>query len=134
MENSIFKSTKKILGLPVDDPAFDLTIITHINSTLQIASELGIGPEEFHIEDETPVWADLGVTQDVLNLLRNYVFLKVKMLFDPPTMGFLIDANNRQIAEHEWRLARKAEALIPLPVPQPVRPVSTSLQEETPTW
>lgn len=105
MENSILISTKKILGLPAEYTAFDYDVITHINSVFYILSQLGVGPVEgFMIDDETAQWGDFVGPPDQLNAVRTYVFLKVSMLFDPPTTSFLIEAKNRQIAELEWRL------------------------------
>lgn len=116
MENSILKSTKKILGIAPDYTVFDLDIITHINSALSIANQLGIGPVDgLFIEDDETVWADLIVPANQLSLLRTYVGLKVRALFDPPTTSFMIDAMNAQIREHEWRLNMSRENLIPLP-------------------
>ena len=115
MENSILISTKKILGIAEDYEAFDLDVITHINSSLSIVSQLGVGPEEgFVIEDDIPEWSDLGIPQNQLSMVRTYVFLRVRMLFDPPTTSFLIDAMNKQIQEHEQRLSYLREGLIPL--------------------
>jgi hypothetical protein len=134
MENSILNSTKEILGLAADYTPFDLAVITHINSAFSTLAQLGVGPEEgYAIEDATAVWADLGLPQNQLSMARTYIFLKVRMLFDVPATSFMIDAMERQISEHEWRLAQAAEQLIPLPVIQPVRPEQVTLQEE-PQW
>lgn len=117
MEDSILKSTKKILGIVDDYTAFDLDVITHINSTFAIISQLGIGPPlGLLIEDSTSTWSDLDIPQDQLTMIRTYVFLRVRMLFDPPTTSFLIEATNKQIEEYETRLSYLREDLIPLPV------------------
>lgn len=117
MENSILDSTKKTLGLAPDYDVFDQDIITHINSVFSIICQLGVGPEEgFYIQDETAMWSDFPVPQNQLSLIRTYVFLKVRMLFDPPTMSFLIEAMNNQIREYEWRLNIFREMVLP---PQP---------------
>lgn len=117
METSILKSTKKILGLADEYTAFDLDVITHINSAFAILNQIGVGPlEAFTIEDDTAIWADLGLPQDQMNLVRTYIFLRVRMLFDPPTTSFLIDAVNKQIEEYETRLSYLRENAIPLPV------------------
>jgi hypothetical protein len=117
VETSILISTKKILGVAEDYEAFDVDIITHINSTFAILNQMGIGPAEaFSIEDEMAIWADFCDIPDQLNLVRTYVFLKVRMLFDPPTTSFLIDAMNKQIQEYETRLGYMREtAVTPLP-------------------
>jgi hypothetical protein len=115
MENSILISTKKILGIDENYTVFDLDIITHINSSLSIVCQLGIGPTEgLAIEDEFADWNDLGIPQNQLSMVRTYVFLRVRMLFDPPTTSFLIEAMENQIKEHENRLSYYREALIPL--------------------
>ena len=105
MEESILKSTKKILGLDETYTPFDLDVITHINAAFSLLNQLGVGPEDgFMIEDEVTVWDDYPVPDNQLHLIKTYVFLKVRMLFDPPTMSFLIEATNNQIKEYEWRL------------------------------
>lgn len=106
MEESILTGTKKILGIAADYTIFDHDIITHINSALSNLNQLGIGPvDAFYIEDSSAVWADLDITPvNQLSMVKTYIFLKVRMLFDPPTTSFLIEATNNQIKEHEWRL------------------------------
>jgi len=122
MEDSILIATKKILGIGADYSAFDVDIITHINSTFSILNQLGIIPDPgFEIEDETTEWGDLNLPQNQLNLLRTYLFLKVRVLFDPPGTSFLIDAMNKQIDEYEYRLSMFREDLIPLPSTEEVR-------------
>lgn len=121
MENSILISTKKILGIEADYTVFDLDIITHINSSLSIVSQLGVGPAEgLAIEDEFPEWTDLNIPQNQLSLVRTYVFLRVRLLFDPPITSFLIEAMNKQVQEHEQRLSYLREDLIPLPAEEEV--------------
>ena len=105
MENSILISTKKVLGISEDYTVFDLDIITHINATFSLLNQLGLGQiDGFFIEDETAEWEDFEVPPNQLNLVRTYVILKVRMLFDPPATGFLITAMENQIKEYEWRL------------------------------
>lgn len=122
MEASILTSTKKILGIPNEYEVYDDDIVTHINSTFSIVNQLGVGPEEgFFIEDAGAEWDDLGVPMNQLGVIRTYVFVRVKMLFDPPTVGFMVDATERQISELEWRLSvfREGERY-PLPPDQEV--------------
>jgi hypothetical protein len=105
MEESILKSTKKILGLADNYTPFDLDVITHINAAFSILDQLGVGPDGgFMIEDETTVWGDYVAPLNQLHLIKTYIFLKVRLLFDPPTTSFLIEATNNQIKEYEWRL------------------------------
>lgn len=113
MEPSILTSTKKILGLSEDYTAFDLDVITHINTAFSVLNQLGIGPAlGFAIEDKSAVWSDLALPQNQLSMVRTYIYLKVRMLFDPPNTSFLIEAMNNQIQEHEWRLSTFREELL----------------------
>jgi len=102
---SILNSTKKILGLAEDDTSFDLDVLLHINSVLAILTQVGIGPEEgFTIEDSTPTWEAFVGTDKQLSLVKTYVYLKVRLVFDPPTTSFAIESFNEQVKELEWRL------------------------------
>jgi hypothetical protein len=112
MEQSILKSTKKILGIADEYTVFDLDILTHINTTFSILTQMGVGPTTgFMIEDETAVWTDFDPVDDNLNFnaVKSYVFLKVRQLFDPPATSYLITAVNEQIRELEWRLREYRE-------------------------
>lgn len=106
MEESILTSTKKILGIAADYTAFDLDVITHINSAFSTLTQLGVGPAAgFVIEDNTLKWADFVDADDhQYSSVKTYVYLKVRMLFDPPSTSYVIDALNKQIQELEWRL------------------------------
>lgn len=105
MDASILSSTKKILGISSDYTAFDLDIVTHINSVFSTLDQLGIGPAGgFSIEAAESEWSELSLPQNQLGMVRTYVFLKARMLFDPPTTSFHIEAMNKQIQEIEWRL------------------------------
>lgn len=122
MEQSILTSTKKILGLDEAYTAFDLDVITHINSAFAILTQLGIGPTDgFQIEDETAEWAGIQATDMGLNMIRTYVFLKVRMWFDPASTRYTIAASEAQIAELEWRMSVHREDISwtnPLPPPR----------------
>ena len=107
MEQSILTSTKKILGIAEDYTVFDLDIITHINTAFTTLAQLGVGPPEaFMIEDATALWTDFDPVDDHINYnaVKSYVFLRVRLLFDPPTTSYLISAFDKQLQELEWRL------------------------------
>lgn len=107
---SILTSIKKLLQISEDDTAFDTDIIMHINSVFMILRQLGVGPSNgFFIEDETAEWSDFIEDGLNLELVKSYVYLKVKLLFDPPTSSFVMESMNRQIAEFEWRLNVEVE-------------------------
>lgn len=110
MEQSILKSTKKILGIAEDYDAFDLDVITHINASFFVLTQLGVGPAEgFVIEDDEPEWAEFITGLDQTSAVKTYVYLKVRMLFDPPTTSYLIEAFTKQLHEFEWRINVKRE-------------------------
>lgn len=116
METGILNSTKKVLGIADDYTVFDLDIITYINTAFSTLNQLGVGPPEgFMIEDDSAEWDDYIADDDIqLNAVKSYIFLRTKMLFDPPTIGYLIDAYQKQIDELEWRLNVKRENDIPI--------------------
>ena len=104
MSNSILQSTKKNLGLAENYTVFDEDVIMHINSVFSTLNQLGIGPlEGFAITDESSVWEDF-LTDVRLNSVKSYVYLRVKLLFDPPTTSFVLEALKEQIKELEWRM------------------------------
>ena len=105
METSILTSIKKLLGVAEDYAEFDEDIMTHINSVFLNLTQLGVGPEEgFMIEDDTAVWEDFINDSIQLQAVKTYVYLKVKLLFDPPLSSSVTESINRMIAELEWRL------------------------------
>lgn len=110
MEESILTSIKKMLGPEEDYEHFDHDIITHINMTLATLWQLGVGPEDgFAIEDKTAKWSDFIDDDKLLNLVPTYVYLKVKLAFDPPTVAAVLDSMERQANQYEWRINIAAE-------------------------
>ena len=110
MEESILTSIKKMLGPEEDYEHFDHDIITHINTALATLTELGVGPEAgFSITDKTAVWSDFISGDKLLNLVPTYVYLKVKLAFDPPTVAAVLDSMERQASQYEWRINVAAE-------------------------
>ena len=105
METSILTSIKKMLGIAEDYTEFDEDIITHINSVFLNLTQLGVGPEEgFMIEDDTATWEDFIDDSIQLQAVKTYMYLKVKLLFDPPLSSSVTESFTRMIAELEWRL------------------------------
>ena len=103
--DSILTSIKKLLGIAEEYTQFDEDIIMHINSVFLNLTQLGVGPEEgFSIEDDTASWEDFIEDNVQLQAVKSYVYLKVKLLFDPPLSTSVIESTNRMIAELEWRL------------------------------
>jgi len=132
MDSSILTSVKKILGIDDSYEAFDVDILMHINSVFLILQQLGIGPSTgFFIEDKTAKWSDfLGVDPN-LNAVKTYVYLRVRLLFDPPQTTFHINAINEQIKELEWRLNVHREGLSWVPPEGPNLPGSNNFGDPT---
>lgn len=105
MEQSILTSTKKNLGIDESYTAFDLDILTHINSAFATLYQLGIGPDAgFAIVDDSTEWAAFIGTDPKKSAVKTYVYLKVRQVFDPPQTSYLVEATKEQIRELEWRL------------------------------
>lgn len=110
MSDSILTSTKKALDIPEDYTVFDQNIIMHINSVFSTLTQLGIGPDEgFAIENDTSTWTHFLAGNAKFNFVKTYMYLRVRMLFDPPATSFLIDALNKQREELEWRITAEIE-------------------------
>lgn len=108
--DSILTSIKKLLGIEEEYEHFDPDIIMHINSVFMILTQLGVGPSEgFTIEDDTSIWTDFVPDTTKIESVKTYIYLKVKLLFDPPLSSAVIESINRTISELEWRLNVAAE-------------------------
>lgn len=109
---SILTSIKKMLGIEESYTHFDSDLVMHINSVFSILTQMGVGPSDgFSIEDEDKEWNDfLHGDPAKLSLVKSYIFLKVRLLFDPPQNSFAVESINRQISEFEWRLNVEADS------------------------
>ena len=112
--DSILTSIKKMLGIQEDYEHFDTDLILHINSVLMTVTQIGVGPAEgFAIQDKTAVWADLTNDEKKLNSVKSFVYLKVKLLFDPPANSAAMQSLKELASEFEWRLNVAAESTNP---------------------
>lgn len=103
--DSILTSIKKLLGITEEYEHFDQDIIMHINSVFMILTQMGVGPEEgFTISDSTATWSEFTNDDKKIEAVKSYVYLKVRLLFDPPASSSVMEAMNRSISEFEWRL------------------------------
>ena len=105
VDDSILTSIKQLLGIMEDYEHFDTQLIIHINSVFMILTQLGVGPSEgFVIKDKSDTWSEFLTTGQNLELVKSYVHLRVKLLFDPPQSSIVMECLNRMISEYEWRL------------------------------
>lgn len=103
--DSILLSIKKLLGPSADYTQFDLDLIMYINSAFMVLRQLGVGPAEgFSITGEHETWGNFSSDIDKLGLVKSYIYLKVRLIFDPPTNSTVIKAYEDLIKEYEWRL------------------------------
>ncbi len=106
MPQSILTSVKKVVGLTEDDLSFDLDILMHANTVFATLTQLGVGPDDgFEIEDATAVWDDFLGADKRYNFVKSYVYLRIRMLFDPPTTSSLANAMKEQIDEYTYRIS-----------------------------
>lgn len=103
---SILTSIKKLLGIAEEYEHFDNDIIMHINSVFMILTQLGVGPSKgFVITDSSASWDDfLPEGGEKLQAVKTYMYMKVRLMFDPPTSSAAMESMNRMINEFEWRL------------------------------
>lgn len=118
MQDSILMTIRKLVcGDPYADH-FDTDLLVHINACFSILNQLGAGPEKgFVVTDETQNWSDYTADSTVLNLVKTYIALKVRLIFDPPLTSSVLEAMNKEISQLEWRLNVAVD---------PVKPTSTS--------
>lgn len=105
--DSILNTIKQMVGGVEDSEftGFDLDLIVHINSALRVLNQLGVGSIGFNITGDTETWNDfLGEDEAILSEVKTYVYLKVKLLFDPPSNSFTQQAMKDEIKELEWRM------------------------------
>lgn len=104
--DSILKTIKKLLGISDEETHFDADLIMHINSIFPTLRQLGVGPDKtFSISDDTATWESFIDEDTDFNNVRTYMYLKVKLLFDPPMSSSVMSAIERQINELEWRMS-----------------------------
>ena len=103
---SILTSIKKLLGITEDETHFDQDIIMHINSVFSILTQMGVGPVDgFVIIDSNSVWNDFIKDDTRLELIKSYVHMKVRLMFDPPVSSTILQSINSLISELEWRIS-----------------------------
>lgn len=105
VEDSILHDIKQLVGQEWDDTTYDLDIKTAINTAFLDLAQIGVGPEDgFEILDHTTKWDEYTHNDKMLNGVKSFIHIKTRLLFDPPTNGFLVTSLNEQLAKLEWRL------------------------------
>lgn len=109
---SILLSIKKMLGLDKDYDVFDPELIIHINTVFGTLHQLSVGPEDqFRISGDSEVWSDFTTDGEQTDEVKSYIYLRVRLLFDPPSSSFVLSSFKEQLQELEWRLNVKADEI-----------------------
>lgn len=104
-DESILDSVKKVLGISAEYDVFDQDIMMHINSAFATLHQIGIGPDiQFTISGEDETWGEFTCPDTVKPMVPSYIYMKVRMAFDPPASSFTQNAFKDQISEYEWRM------------------------------
>jgi len=108
--NSILNSIKKLLGLTEDYTHFDTDIVIHINSIFATLNQLGVGPENgFVIRGVEDKWTDFLSDERTLESVKSYIYLRVRQMFDPPTVSAVLESMKEMASEYEYRLMVAAD-------------------------
>ena len=118
MAGTILSDVKQMLGLQDDYTPFDREIVMHINSVLMILDQLGVGKPNYRVTlsqsagenpimESTQTWDDYLGSSYTGNMeaVKSYVYTKVKLLFDPPASGTLMESYKKLADEFEFRLS-----------------------------
>ena len=112
MNESILRDIKKMLGLDLFYTPYDVDVIVLINSALMVLCQLGVGPKKgFIVKDYSSTWEDFLINEVNLEAAKQYVYLKVRIVFDPPNSSAVLTSYEKQIQELEWRLNVQAESI-----------------------
>ena len=110
MEESILNTIKKMLGIQADYTPFDTDILVYINSAMMVLQQIGVGPENgFRVSGPNETWNGFLSDEKFYDGVKTYIYLSVKVLFDPPGNSFVMDAMKTLKEELEWRLREQAE-------------------------
>lgn len=105
MLTSILDSMKTALDVPVSDDTYDEELLMGINTIFFTLNQLGVGPEtSFTIDDNSIEWTDFISDIETIAMVKTYMQLRLKLLFDPPSNSSLATAMKEQAAEYEWRM------------------------------
>lgn len=118
MTDSILNTIKKLIGIPVSDTAFDSDILVYINDAVSKLQQLGVGPQEpILIVDNSTEWALLTEDLIIQGMAKTFIYLNVRVVFDPPGTSFILEAFNKTILELSWRIEIQANPYVPPVIP-----------------
>lgn len=111
LNDSILDSIKQPLGASPDDTTFDPDIIIHINGVFMTLAQLGVGPDVgFYISDNTALWGSFVSDKFITEAIKSYMYIRVRLIFDPPASSVMVAALEKSADQYEWRIVRWAES------------------------
>ena len=113
LNTSILNDIKKYIGPAISYTVFDMDLIMNINAAFFTLYQLGVGSElgVFTITDDKATWSNFSVDENIVSGVKQYIYLKVRNVFDPPTSSYVLSAYESQIQELEWRLREMAAGM-----------------------
>lgn len=113
MTDSILNTIKKLLGVSLEDTAFDMDVLTLINATMSKLTQVGVGPEDpILVVDKDTVWSSLTVNQTILSLCQQYIYMSVRSVFDPPGTSYHLTSAKEIMEETLWRIKEEADPYV----------------------
>lgn len=108
---SILTSIKKLLGITEEDTSFDTDIMIHINSVFSELTQIGFGPKDgYSITGAENLWNEIAPDKKTLEMVKTYVYLKVKIIFDPPLNSSTLETYKQEVQRFEWRINSEVES------------------------
>ena len=109
MDESILKTIRQMIGPSASYDIFDVDLIIDINTAFSRLCQLGVGPSKpFKITGETETWDDFMPAEDRPEEVKQYIYLKTRLIFDPPESGSVANSYKEQIDMLEWTLKEVA--------------------------
>ena len=108
-DEKILDSIKELMGSSIDYTAYNKDLVILINSTLSVLKQVGIGSMTFRITEDSGTWQEFLGDDSRLEMAKTYVYLKTKLIFDPPLSSTVIECYKESIREIEWRLGILAD-------------------------
>jgi len=111
---SILDSIKNSLGIEEDEKAFDDDLVMHINSVFGVLNQIGVGPKTpYFITNTSETWDGFtNLPKGTIEYVKSYMYLKVKLIFDPPGSSIAAEAMKQTASEYEWRLMVAMEQIL----------------------
>lgn len=113
MDESILDTIKTMLTGAVsdDDAPFDQELMVHINAAIMILRQAGVGPQNgYFITGSDETWEDyLGENEKILELVKSYIYLSVRSVFDPPSNSSVLNSYKELMNEYIWRLREQSD-------------------------